>query len=319
MPFFVEMTNVIICLTPLHALIAEKVLELEKIRDFVLIYYYEEDNAKHRYYFNKLAGKAKRAFYLNKNNKVLSALKIFSFLYFELRKEPGPVNFFAGNLKTIYTRAVIFLTGFKNLYSFDDGLGNVCGEGYLYEGRNPGFLTRLLSFSGIHFTYASIVEKIKKHYTLYTLENIMPNTFYINLFDNRNSENKVPEKETVVLLTNPFNEHKLLEKKDEIWLYKEIIKKFNVSYVIPHPREREQKINISGIEIIRSEKIAEEILLDLRQQYKKIKVLGIYTSALLNLNGIEGIEIINVHFTTKIPFEKMKQLFSSINIKTVYI
>lgn len=310
------MTNIFICLTPLHALIAEKILELEKINNFILIYYYEIDNAKHRYYYERLAKNARRAFYLHKNNKIFSACKTFFFLYLELKKEPRPVSFFAGNLKTIYSRIIIFLTGFKYLYSFDDGLGNISGEGYIYEGRNPGKLSGLLSFTGIHFTYASMINRIKKHYTLYPLENAMPNAVLINLFGNNYIQEKSGEKEAVVLLTGPFSEYKTLSRKEEKMLYKKIIEKFNVSHIIPHPADQEQKINSAGIEIIHSEKIAEDILLDLRKQYKNIKVLGIYSTALMNLSGIKGIEIINVHYRLKFSYDRMRALFSSLNIKT---
>ena len=49
--------NLIICMTPLQVLIAEKILEERKDEQFQLIFISERDSEKDRFYFNRLSKK----------------------------------------------------------------------------------------------------------------------------------------------------------------------------------------------------------------------------------------------------------------------
>ena len=313
--------NVFICYTPLQILIAEKIIELEKIDSFILIFYFEKDNAKSRYYFNKLSQNAKQAFYIKKDNKIFSALKTFHFLYLKIWKSSSHCNFFTGNIKSAYSRVIIYLLGFSKLYTFDDGLSNVCGDGYFYENIEPSSIARLLSFFGLDFSYSKMYYNIEKHYSIYKVPNVMPNSRYINLFNYASVKNYSNNNgtEVVILLTSTLFEEGLVRLDLEKELYEKIITKYNVTHVIRHPLEKVTKLESSNVIINESEKIAEEIVLDLRKQYDKIKIIGVYSSAQVNLKGMDGIEIVNVHCDFNLPTENIKKLLFSFNIKTEYI
>ncbi|MDO9185003.1 MAG: glycosyltransferase family 52 [Bacteroidia bacterium] len=312
--------NVFICYTPLQILLSEKIIELENIDTFILIFYFEKDNAKSKYYFNKLSSKAKQAFYIKKNNQIFSALKSFCFLYLKLRKFSSPYNFFTGNIKSAYSRFIIYLLGFKVLYTFDDGIGNVCGDGYFYGNIKPSAIISLLPFLRLNFTYGKMHSQIKKHYSIYTLPNVMPNSTYVNLFNYDFLEvlNQV-EKEIVILLTSTLHEEGYMKLEQEKALYNNITTKYNVTHVISHPLEKFKKIDNPQIVLIESEKIAEEIILNLRKEYTKIKVIGISSSALFNLKGMEGVEIINIHYNENAPDANMENILSLFNIETYYL
>lgn len=310
--------NIFICYTPLHILISEKIIQEEKIDSFVFIFYVEKDNAKSKYYYNKLALAAEHAFYIKKNNKVFSALKTFCYLYLKLRKYSGS-SFFTGNLKSAYSRIVIFLLGFGKLYTFDDGIGNVWGNGYFYYGREPSVFARVLSFIKLDFTYSRMYSSICRNYTIYNLPNVMPHSVYLRLFERNKSENSLNNEDVTILLTSTLCEHGMLTIEQEQELYNKVIKKFYVTHVISHPLEKIKKITDPRVKIIDSEKIAEEIILEMRQKYNKIKVLGVYSSALINLKQIADIEVINIHFDFGVSSEDINKILVSAGIYTYSI
>lgn len=312
--------NIFICHTPLHILISEKIIELERISSYILIFYYEKDNAKSKYYYSKLAGKAKQSFYIRKNNKPFSALNSFLFLYSKLRNVSSGYNFYIGNIKTIYARFIIFLLKTKSIYTFDDGLGNVGGDGYFYRDIEPNIRARILSLFNFDFTYSKMYSSIKKHYTIYKLPNIMPNPVYISLFNYGSVKDEIKENShAVILLTGTLFEEGFYKLEPEKILYDKIIKEFNVTHIISHPLQKFKKIENTFVTIIESEKIAEEIIIGMKKSYTKITVIGIYSSALVNLKGMEGLQILNVHCDISIPTDNIKNLLSSFNIETFYL
>lgn len=310
--------NIFICYTPLHVLISEKIIQLEKIDCYIIIFYYEKDNAKNKYYYEKLAKCAKRAFYIRKDNNAITAIKTFIFLYFKLKG--SRYNFYTGNIKSLYARVLFFVLGWNNLYSFDDGLGNVGGDGYFYKNIERTKFSKFLDFFKLDFSYGKIYQSIRKHYTIYRLPNVMPYTEYISLFDHTNHKklSSNVEDDAVILLTGTFYEEGIYKLDLEKELYKKILKKYNVTHVISHPLQKFNKVDDLNVEIIQSEKVAEEIILGMRQ-FNKITVIGIYSSVLMHLVGLERIELINIHCDVSAPTDSIKHLLASFNIETYYL
>lgn len=312
--------NIFICYTPLHVIISEKIIQLENIKSYVLIFYVEKDNKKNKYYFNKLAVNASKSFYVKKDNNYITSLKTLFFLYLSLRIYSNS-NIFTGNIKTLYSRFIIYLLGFNKLCTFDDGIGNIWGSGYFYDGRVPTFSTRLLAFMKLNFSYSQIYKNISKNYTIYDLPNVMPNSKRINLFNKENVNSELLNNnstEVVVLLTSTLYENNIISLESEKELYNKIIKKFSVTHIIPHPLEKINKITNLDIKIIDSEMIAEEIILEMKQHYNKIKVVGIYSSAIINLAQIEGVKVVNIHFNFD-SSETINQFLSKMDIDTISV
>ncbi|MFY9311343.1 MAG: glycosyltransferase family 52 [Bacteroidia bacterium] len=311
--------NIFICYTPLHILISEKIIQLEKIDSYILVFYVEKDNKKNRYYFDKLALGAKKSFYIKKDNKYFSALKTFYFLYLKLRNYPHS-NFFTGNIKSVYSRFIICLLGFNKLVSFDDGMGNIWGSGYFYEDRIPSFFARALSYVRLDFTYSRMYQNIYKHYTIYYLPNVMPHSVYISLFEQSTTANDLAKSNDniVILLTSTWSEYDIITIEKEREFYDKIIKRFNVTHIIPHPLEKIRKTINPNVEVIDSEKIAEEIIMEMRQRYDKIKIVGIYSSALINLKQITDVEVVNVYFNFN-SSETITRFLAEAGIETCYI
>jgi N-acetyllactosaminide alpha-2,3-sialyltransferase len=310
--------HIFICYTPLHVLISKKIIELEGLNSYIFIYYYESDNVKIRYYFDQIASTAKKSFYVRKKNKLPHTIKTLVNLLFKVWKYAGKSHvIYTGNVKTMYSRFLIWALKTERLHTFDDGIGNVSGEGYFYNDLEPTVYSRLSSLIGINFSYSAIYKLIRRHYTINDRPNIMPYSRHIKLFDINTMNQTVSDGSCVsVLLTSTLHEAGFLDLEHEKKLYIDVIKYFNVKYVIPHPLEICKKVEYQEVIIIESLKIAEEIIMDLMKEYATVKVIGWYSSVLIHLANTYRIEVINIHFETHLPLDKVQKFFEMLNIKT---
>jgi len=313
--------NIFLCYTPLHILISKRIIEEEVLQNNWLLFYGERTK-KNLFYFYRFKSIFERMYFIEKINSPRSLYEFFRILKI-LNKLKKPVNFFCGNIKKSFSRLMLYAISKSNLYTFDDGSGNVSGEGYFYN-QNERRIQRLffLLFNK-ELLYKNVTQRIKLHYTIYKLPNVYSPTKYIPLFN--------PEKITLaegrgkgkisILLGNAFYEDGEMSLKEEISLYRKLRKKFSIEYMIPHPREVINKAQRSGLQRIDSEYISEEEILRLLQTYNTITVVGIYSTVLLNLASLnfKRIEVINVKAPVKKPVHHMEKLFDTIGIPTIHI
>jgi beta-galactosamide-alpha-2,3-sialyltransferase len=311
--------NLIICYTPLQTIIAKRIIEEEKLKNIFIIYFYQINNKKNKHYFNELSKVSKKSFYIKKFNIlpyitfILTILTIYLKILF-LKNH----SVYTGNPKTIYSRFIISILKPKNIYSFDDGIGNISNEGYFYVQNNFTSLEKLIRFFGMDFSYKFLYEKIKNHYTIYSTANALPRPIKINLFPiNEKKEEKNKKESLSILLTCPISEDNVINIDKEKKLYNTIIDLYGIELIIKHPLEKRDKIE--KIPYIDSEKIAEEIILDLSNLYNKITIYAWYSSALINLNNIPGIDLVNYTFESSFEINKIHNLLIENRIKSIWI
>lgn len=122
------------------------------------------------------------------------------------------------------------------------------------------------------------------------------------------------ENEKVLLLTQPLSEDGIIEEKEKIELYKQIIleRKIKKIYIKPHPREKTNYIEVFkniGVEVkILSNKFPAEIFMLLDMKFKK--VITIFSTAALNFKYKYEIEFIG----TK-KYSKLYEKFGDISLK----
>lgn len=310
-------SNLFICYTPFHLFFANKLVEMKDIKDFVLVCYYQEDTKVMKDYFHDLASKAKYSFYLKKNNKIKSFLTQIIPVFFEVKKNVGRnAIVYSGNIKSIYTRLLIFIVKAKSICSFDDGMGNINKGGYFFQGRELSFFDKVLNSVGLSFSYAKIYSMIGKHYTIYDrMENAMPYKEFINIFSFQERNNDIQSKRPVVkvLLLTTFFEEDFMSEEKEINLYERCITEYNIDLVIPHPlgikRKMEQFENI----LLRGDKIAEDLIISLKKEYEEVILYGFYSSALVNLRDVKDIICVNINLVGDKKIEQFNKLFFQIN------
>lgn len=309
--------KVFICFTPLHVLISEKIIEQETIKKYLFIYFSSSDNKKNQYYFKKLSKNAVESYYILLRNSFIYDLKLIINLSSKIRKYKD-IQYYSGKIKSSHNRLLMSFTRNHSFCTFDDGSGNISGSGYFYSDNENIFFKIYFTIFNKKLVYKNIKASEQLHYTIFNLPNVFPNRRFLNLFDDKNQNIITNRKNMVILLTNAFAEDGEMPLIDEIQLYKKILKKYNVTHTIKHPREKLEKINSNTITEIKSMKIAEEIILEYSKIYT-ITVIGIYSTTLLNLININNLKLINISAIVKKPVKGISDLLRNSGVDSIEI
>tara|TARA_B110000908_G_C10238799_1_gene444913 strand:+ start:533 stop:1444 length:912 start_codon:yes stop_codon:yes gene_type:complete len=302
--------KVFICFTPLHILISKQILKHEKINDYIFIYLCINRNKKNKFYYNEFAKGAIYSNYIQIGlNQFLPIVKLIVLALSFRFKYKSNLTFYIGNIKKIHSRLFMLFSGFCNILTFDDGVGNIILDGYFFDNEKVIVKYFFLIFNK-KFVYREIIKNIDLHYTIYNHRNVFENTRKISLHNNEKKVRGNVNEELVVLITSPFSLFNMMSKEKEIIMYQKLVQQYKVDFIIKHPLERKDNIYDKS-KIIDSHFIAEEIILNLLDRYN-VTVIGTYSSVLLNLHAIEGIKIINFRANIKKPLKSLDLLFETI-------
>lgn len=309
-----------VCFTPLHVLIAERIIEIEAIKEYIFIYFTDIDTKKNKYYYAKLAEKSLLSHYIILKKNILKDLTIIYKLWKDIKPlvEKNKAIYYTGKIKSSHVRLLMYLSTYKNLITFDDGSGNISGAGYFYDTNENILFKSFFYIFNKKLLYKNIKNHNIKHYTIFNLPNVFQNTVLINLFTINNIPLNIKKKKLVVLLTNAFAEDSEMKLSHEITLYEKIIKNYNVSHIIKHPREQYLKVSSSNVKELISMKISEELMYELSLEYD-ITVIGIYSTTLFTLAKFKDINTINIHAELKKPINNIKNILENIGIETYYV
>jgi len=264
--------KIFICFTPLHVLIAQRIIDKESIKEYIYIYFTDIDTEKNKYYYNKLSENAIKSSYIVLKKNIIYDLNIIFSLYKSIKPfiKNKLISYYTGKVKSSHVRLLMFLTNYSNLITFDDGSGNISGSGYFYD-ENESMLFKLffLLFKK-ELLYKNIKYNNLKHYTIFDLPNVFKCKILLNLFDTDKIISHNKNENITILLTNAFAEDGEMKLDDEMKLYENIIDKYNVSHILKHPREQYKKIASQKIEELKSMKIAEELIYELNLEYNVI-------------------------------------------------
>ncbi len=305
-----------ICFTPLHVLIAQQIIKSSNINNYNFIYFYDFESKKNTYYFNLLKEKANFSIKIIRTKKVFTDFKNIYKTYQQLKlsESLSDVAVYTGNIKAVHTRFLMLLLDYKKLYTFDDGCANIVNSGYYASNEENKLYKLFFSLMAPSLKYENLRNSMIVHYSIFKEKNIYPNVEYINLFSKTKQNNLKPKPNRTILLTSTLSENNIINYDAEVHLYKNIIAHFNVTHIIPHPGENKNKI-AANIEIINSNRISEDILFNLSKTHN-LTVIGMFSTALLNLSGI-GIakNLISVDFPNSHITKEMIELFTDRGIK----
>jgi len=318
--------KLIICYTPLHVLIVEKLIALGFIKKYYLLYLCFTNNSKHRHYYHRLMKGSKGSSYIVLKHAILNdSYKLIKWIK-ELNQAYEFDAIFVGNQKHFYSRIIAWYLSITKFYTFDDGSGNISGDGYLYEYRENNISTMFFNIISPKYLYKNCAGNVLTHYTIYDEENVYDKfgvpKIKIDLFDeNKTTEGRSENKkdELSVYLGNAFGFDSELTQFEEDQLDKMIVEFFGVNLYLPHPR----RTDLKGIEencnvrVEFNEKISEDIILHQLKEYKRIRVIGCYSSTLLNLAAMKGICLVNIEVKLNKPTAGLQSIFNKLNIKTV--
>jgi len=175
------------------------------------------------------------------------------------------------------------------LYTFDDGLGNILFPTDNFSLAKDHFFIKkyIYRIFGNKYSTKKIKKKSKLHYTIYKYykNSISDNCVFIgDIFNQFNFKKKFKEESCIVILGTVLEEY---YKDQDIFIIKEKFKNFinqlnGLIFIIPHPRsdDRYEYIkNKKNINIIDSNKISEEIIFEIKLNYKIIDLYGFCSSS----------------------------------------
>lgn len=209
------------------------------------------------------------------------------------------LKFYTGSIKSVYSRFFIgAASGDLEINTFDDGYGNLVLDGYFSKDDRLAKKAFLWAV-GVRSSYFGTLKKITAHYSLYEHPNVYDDYCklkkYISLRCPVNAGVKfavATKGEPIkVLLTQPYSESKILKIERERELYESAIDLLSIDFYIPHPAEIKRKIDPSKTVLLKTEFIAEEVILSLAKN-SRVEVYAFGSTALLNLTGAYNVECI---------------------------
>lgn len=323
--------NLIICTTPLHVVIAERIIDLHPNEEFLGIVYSPDNiiSDKYAHYVKRLEAKCGhrvKVIYPKYGNGTLRALLgILSDVFYGYRLPKFDVVIKADYLAedAVYT---MIRQQAAELKSFDDGLMNIALCTYakqkqVEKGRLYKIVTRIL---GIEIKEGQIISRLTEHFTIYKQKNVIhaPKMTYIDLFPSqveRISEIRDLEEEPIsIFLGQPIYELEYGREYRNVEVTQYLIDKYHIQYYYPHPREKYQ---IAGVQYINSPLIIEDYLLQelARNKGKSYNVYTYCSSALVNLQGLPDYIKFTALYPSDCP-ERLKEtydLLRTCNIQVV--
>jgi len=310
-----QLLHVFILLTPLHALLARKIIEKENIVRYHLISFI--DGSQKIIFYRKLITEIKENYTeleLKRNHSAVFVFLKLTRLASLLKSKSRKIVIYSGSIKSLYTRITCILLepNLKQLNAFDDGFGNISESGYFYD-RDKPLKNIFFSLYSKRHTYPCILNEINTHFTIYKTKNIYDkfslNKKFIDLTDSLESGESDKRNEVIrVLLTGPFAERGALDEETELLIYEAAIERFSIELRLPHPAENPTKTRKFTIQSVETMLIAEEWVPGLLKDYSRVEIYGFGSSALLNLAYVERIEC---HWVSaeELPFPSLPEAF----------
>ncbi|QGM28722.1 glycosyltransferase family 52 [Acinetobacter towneri] len=283
-----QQKSLIMCVTPLQMLIAEKIIHKFKDQKFDVMVVALVDNEKYRYYYKKLEKISCNSFYYVPKDGFLGFLE-----YINVLKENGfakkYTNCFLASIDSRHFQYIISKNKNTNIYTFDDGTANIIKNSLYYINEKiPSWKKMIWNFIGIDFYMEDIKKSSKKHYSLYEkVSNIVENTEYLKLFESSKYKSESTKKINIYLgqplieISDKFTEQYILKALDNL----------QIDYYFPHPREK--LIPKGNFEIISTPLIFEDYLIEYlaENQTVEINLYSYISSALLNVKGLDRVNV----------------------------
>lgn len=267
-------------------LIASKIVEKNPSSYDLLCLSYNE-NEKYDYYFNMLSQKCNLSwrFLVKSNSKIYRIFDFFRFNFFLSKILDEEYNIvYLASIDNPFFHILLSKIKKKNIITFDDGTANIYkGSNYYNYKRKDWLQEAVLSFFGNTYYTRKVVKESSEHYSIYkNHSNIIENVQYISIID----QHVIPaySKKVKIYLGQPLRDLKG-GSEEKIINY---IKKIEVDYYFPHPRE----INIyDGMNYIRTSLIFEDYILNLLNDGYFVEVYTVLSTAALNISSLGNIRI----------------------------
>lgn len=310
--------SLIMCTTPLQMLIAERIIALKPKESFDVITITLSDNPKYRNYFKNISLKCTNSFYYVPELGLIGFFKYIKLLQLnKLNKTYS--NLYLASIDSRYFQYLVSKNSQANVYTFDDGTGNIIKNDLYYLNSKPPRLKRIIWRAlGIKYYMEDIKRKSLIHYTIYeNVPNIVNNTYLINLIDKK-VELTSTDRIVKFFLGQPLTE---ISQEFEAFNLDRVLDHLDIDYYFTHPRES-KSIVTNFNRIVNSELIFEDFLINYLEKNPNthVEIYSFLSSASLNLVNISRVSVYFIYHP--LLFEIFKEFYSlaekEFNINMIY-
>ncbi|MEK5757565.1 glycosyltransferase family 52 [Acinetobacter variabilis] len=299
------MTNLIVCMTPLQTLIAKEIIFLFPDENFDLIYVSLSGSPKDVYYYELIKGFCDRSFFIR---EPASFLEIFLLRFFVKRLRDSYFKLYLANIERKYIHLIASRLNFKEINTFDDGVGNIIRTSVFYSKESEIFFKRLMwKIIGVNFNKQLIRDKAKVHYTIYNnIPNIIENLVTVSLFPENGKLNlsvkENREKVVTFYLGQPLTD---IDSNFNMIFLERKLSKIKIDYYFPHPREI--VFPKGNFQVVESLLIFEDYIINFLKDNPnvRVEVYSFTSTALLNVACLNEVSVIYIYD------EKFYELYES--------
>lgn len=273
--------DAIICVTPLQALIAMRVIELAGIENYIVLFTNTFNNQKIEYYYKKLSlGAVMHQRLLMSKSKLVNYYNVYRCYKKWSRYDIRRIYF--SSVNSILVQYFVARFPAARRFSFDDGTANILEASSYFNNAKRSCMRRVFEFIiRSKFNQDLLKESILTHYTIYNgQKNIVPDRKLkaISLFqDDDGSTPNNNSRNLTVFLGQPIKRYcPVIEK-----YYDRVVELIDPDAYLPHPAESDIQLYKN---VVHTELIAEDYVMKMLQTYQSIEVYSFVSSALLNIS-----------------------------------
>lgn len=310
------MTSLVIIRTPFQAFLATKIIKVENIKSYDLIYFTQNDSEEDKYYYKLLSEKSSTSnyYYLKLQKPSILSSILFKLITRKWYSNKKYYSILCSSIDALFITSLIKHYSEAQLITFDDGTANINTESSYFKERNN---LRLKVYRHLlnSLTLNEIKSRINRHYTVYNdMQNIVPQNKIKPLSDILSIDSKKEESHsTTYFIGSPFEEDMT---QRQITRLASFVRNLEIDFYVKHPREK-QKLGINAPDLNKSGKIAEEAILESAYD-TNIVLIGGFSSVLFNMGDLCQKRIVILAKDSEIT-EKLAKLSKSAGCEVVLV
>lgn len=284
-----EQRSLIMCLTPLQMIIAEKIIGLKPEEKFDLVVIAPFDSDKYKYYYDRLKSICINSIYYTEEVGIKGFFSYINKLRVN-RLDKKYQNLYLANIQSRHLQYILSKSPSSNIYTFDDGIGNIIQSGLFYLDNKPKLFKRAFwRVLGIKYYMKDIKNLSLLHYTIYKdVPNVIKKTQLIKLYSEHKSNYKPLTSVVKIYLGQPIEE--LPTDLDNNYVTK-VVEELNIDFYYPHPREK--SIPTGNFKVIESPLVFEDYIASYLEDNPEVmvEIYSFISSAMLNIASLDHVNL----------------------------
>ena len=312
--------NLIICVTPLQMLIAEKIISMNPNVKFYCICYFYDNNEKYKYYIRKLKDQTffTFEFLVVSNNKIMRLWDLLKVLMILKKiKLPKFATVYFASLDNPFIQLTLSHTKFSEIITFDDGTANLWANSLYNKPREISYLqVFFLSLLRVRYDMDIIKKESKKHYTIFNNSPFLKSkSEKIELINTSYLKDFVGDKNINIFIGQPYTDYNFnIFKPKNI---KKIMNEFKIDSYFKHPRER---VVYNFVEYVETNKIFEDYIFDLISNGYNVNIYTFLSTVALTVSGVNNVKIYSIADDELYAyFQEVYEIFEKNNVNVLRV